>query len=167
MNPNSIVVAIIAAVFTWRIYNRVRRSIGRQPLQPKRLMARVIIFAVIALVLLVFSWRNSNLLMGLGAGLVLGVLAALAGLKLTQFETTPEGKFYTPNKYFGGALAILLVGRLVYRLMVLSNLSNNSAPPPAFLQSALSLLVFGLLAGYYVAYYSGVLARSRTTAAVP
>jgi len=30
------------------------------------------------------------------------------------------------------------------------------------MQSALSLCVFGLLAGYYMAYYIGVLARSRT-----
>jgi len=55
-----------------------------------------------------------------------------------------------------------LVGRLVYRFMVLSTFSNDPTRPPALMQSALSLCVFGLLAGYYMAYYIGVLARSRT-----
>ena len=162
INPNNLVPALLASFFAWRIYSRARRSFGRQPLQPKRLIARIVIFAVIACALLAFSIMYPRLLIGLGSGLVLGVVAALAGLSLTKFEATPEGRFYTPSPYFGAALTILLVGRLVYRLIVISNISQNPPQTPGLMQSALSLLVFGLLAGYYMAYYIGVLARSRT-----
>jgi hypothetical protein len=161
MNPTNYVPAIVTALFAWRIYGRVRRNIGRQPLQHKRLVIRIIIFAVVACLLLAFTVTIPRLLLGLSVGLVLGVLLALAGLSMTRFEATPEGRFYTPNRYIGAGLSVLLVGRLAYRLYVLSTISNSSAQVPGLMQSSLSLSVFGLLAGYYVAYYIGVLARSR------
>ncbi len=87
---------------------------------------------------------------------------AFVGLKLTNFETTAQGRFYTPNPYIGTALTVLLAARLVYRLIVLSNSSQNPTQPPPLMQSSLTLCVFGILAGYYMAYYIGVLARSKT-----
>jgi hypothetical protein len=103
-------------------------------------------------------------LIGLGGGLAAGVLLALVGLRLTRFEATPEGRFYTPNPYIGVAISILFVGRLLYRLFMLSTVSEKPMQAPPLMQSSLSFLVFGLLAGYYMAYYIGVLMRSRTTA---
>jgi hypothetical protein len=165
VTPNSLVPAIIASFFAWRIYARVRRNIGRQPLQPKRVIVRVILLAVVTCGLAVFcTMMSPRLLIGLSGGVVLGALLALAGLSLTQFETTAEGRFYTPNPYIGGGLSVLFVGRLVYRLFVLSANSNNPGAAPGLLQSPLSLCVFGLLAGYYIAYFIGLLAR---TPAVP
>jgi cytochrome b561 len=108
-----------------------------------------------------FSLLNSHLLIGLGVGLALGLPLAWVGLRLTQFEVTAEGRFYTPHSSIGVALTILLVGRLVYRIMLLSTISHNPTQSPAFMQSGLSFCVFGLLASYYMAYYIGVLTRSR------
>jgi hypothetical protein len=51
---------------------------------------------------------------------------------------------------------------MIYRVMVLSTTSLNPAQPPAILQSGLSFCVFGLSTGYFLVYYIGVLARSRT-----
>lgn len=44
-------------------------------------------------------------------------IAALGvyGLRLTRFERTPTGLFYTPNAHLGIALSLLLVLRLGYR----------------------------------------------------
>ena len=102
-----------------------------------------------------------RLLVGLGAGLALGVPLAFVGLKLTKFEATAAGRFYTPNPYIGSALTVLLAARLVYRLIILSTISQNPTQPPPLMQSSLTLCVFGILAGYYVAYYIGVLVRSK------
>jgi hypothetical protein len=101
------------------------------------------------------------LLLGLGVGLALGLPLAWVGFRLTQFESTPEGRFYTPNSTIGILLTILLVVRVAYRLMVLSPLSHDATQSPRLMQSPLSFFVFGLLAGYYMAYYTGVLMRSR------
>jgi hypothetical protein len=81
-------------------------------------------------------------------------------LQLTRFEFTESGHFYTPNLYLGLGLTSLLAGRIIYRLLVL----NSGAPSPGnsqpqFMQSALTLYLFGVTAGYYLAYYGGVLLR--------
>jgi hypothetical protein len=162
VNSTNLLPAVVVGVVALRMYGRMRRNIGRQTLQPKRLVARVVIYAVVTLVLAVFSLVNQRLLLGLGAGLALVVPLAFLGLSLTKFESTADGRYYTPNPYVGGALTILLAGRLVYRLIVLSNVSQNPTQPPPLMHSALTLCVFGLLAGYYIAYSIGVLARSRT-----
>jgi hypothetical protein len=155
-SPNFVPVAI-GALIAWRIFARMRRNIGRQPLQPKRMMTRIVIYGILTLLLAAFSVLYPRLLLGLGAGLALGVPLAFVGLKLTKFETTPEGRFYTPNPYIGSALTVLLAARLIYRLIVLSNISQNPTQSPPAMQSPLTLCVFGILAGYYVAYYIGVL----------
>jgi hypothetical protein len=164
MNSTNLLPAVVVGVVALRIYGRMRRNIGRQTLRPKRMMVRIVLYAVLTLVLAGFAVMNSRLLLGLLGGLALGAPLGWAGLRLTQFETTPEGSFYTPNPYIGGALSILLAGRLVYRLLVLSDISHTSTQPPALMQSPLTLCVFGLLAGYYMAYSIGILARSRTVA---
>jgi hypothetical protein len=162
VNSTNLLPAVVVGVVALRMYGRMRRNIGRQTLRPQRLVVRTAIYAVVTLALAVFSLMNQRLLLGLGAGLAIGVPLAFLGLSLTKFESTPEGRFYTPNPYIGGALTILLAGRLVYRLIVLSNISQNAAQAPTLMHSALTLCVFGLLAGYYITYSIGVLARSRT-----
>jgi hypothetical protein len=159
-SPNLVPVVVVSLV-AWRLYGRMRRNIGRQPLQPKRLVTRIVIYAVLTCLIAVFSVIQPRLLLGLGGGLALGLPLALVGLRLTKFEATPAGRFYTPNSYIGSALTILLAARLIYRLMVFSSISNNPAQPPAPMHSPLTFCVFGLLAGYYMAYYFGVLRRSR------
>ena len=51
-------------------------------------------------------------------GVTLGVALGLLGLRLTRFEITGEGMFYTPSAHLGVALSTLLVGRIVYRFLV-------------------------------------------------
>jgi cytochrome b561 len=160
--PNHYVVPLLfGGLIVWRLYARLRRNIGRQPLQPKRMVARIAIFAVVTCGLAVFSFTNQRLLAGLGGGVVLGLPLAWLGLKLTKFETTAEGQFYTPHSMIGAGLTILVVLRVAYRFMVLSNSSNIPGPQSRVMQSPLSLLFFGLLAGYYIVYYTGVLMRCR------
>jgi hypothetical protein len=125
------------------------------------MMLRIAIYVVLTCVLAAFSVMNQRLLLGLAAGVALGVPLAFLGLSLTKFEAMPEGFFYTPNPYIGSALSFLLAARLVYRMLVLSNISTNPAQSPALMQSPLTLCVFGILAGYYVVFSIGVLARSR------
>jgi cytochrome b561 len=97
----------------------------------------------------------------LGGGLLLGVPLALVGLRFTRFETTPEGRFYTSHPYIGITIAAVLVVRMFYRLTELFGSRSQFQRPPVMMQSALTLSLFGLLAGYYIAYNAGVLISSR------
>jgi hypothetical protein len=167
IDPHVLVPILLVCYIAWRMYLRVRRHIGRQPLQPGRLTYRIVIYCAIVLMIAASAaMRNLSLLTGLGGGLALGAALAAVGLRLTAFETTPEGQFYRPNTYIGVGLSALLIGRLIYRLMVFYDMAQIAGTPagPAsasLVQSPLTLLIFGLLFGYYVAYYGGVLMRSK------
>ncbi len=53
-SPNFVPIAI-GALFAWRIFGRMRRNIGRQPLQPKRMTTRIVIYACVTCLLVAFS----------------------------------------------------------------------------------------------------------------
>ena len=164
MTPSQLAPAIIIPFIAWRVYMRVRRNIGRQRFQPTRLKVRIVIFSVISGLIGLGTLAYPPSLAGLGGGLLLGVPLALAGLHLTRFETTPEGKFYTPNTAIGVAVIVLFAGRIGYRMVVLFIAPPMDQTPPALFQSPLTLVLFGVTAGYYIAYKAGVLIRGNKPA---
>lgn len=101
----------------------------------------------------------------LAGGLVLGVGLGVLGNRLTKFENTPQGLFYTPNAHLGIALSLLLVGRLLYRF-VMTGLPGAGAggPPPNPMASPLTMGIFGILAAYYVTYAIGLVLWRRRVA---
>ena len=152
---------LMMAFVLWGVYRRVRRNIGRQPLQPRRLVLRICIFTLISAVVGFAGLANPKVLLGFAGGFVFGVPLALLGLKLTRFETTPEGKFYTPNTHIGVVLSLLFIGRLAYRVLVIHDGFSSAQTPVGFGKSPLTLAIFGLLAGYYIVYFIGVLLHDR------
>lgn len=161
-HPSLVVYAGIAALVVWRLYSRTRRMIGRQKMSNRRTWIRIIFFSVLIAALLLGSavhpMHAAALLGGIAAGAALGWY----GIRLTRFERTPEGLFYTPNLHLGIALSALFIGRLVYRGVLLYSASaSNTFPSAEFSGSPLTLLIFGILAGYYVAYAIGLLLWRR------
>jgi hypothetical protein len=142
------------------MYRRVRRNIGRQSLHPRRAITSIIILSLVTVLLIGTSLQNTNLLLGLGGGLLPGALLGFVGLRLTRFETTNAGHFYTPNTPIGIGLSLLLVGRIAYRVMVIRDVSVASNHPPP-MQSALTFFILGLTIGYYLVYQAGLFHHSR------
>jgi cytochrome b561 len=105
-------------------------------------------------------------LAALVAGVVVGVALAWWGLRLTQFEKTGEGYFYTPNAHIGIALSVLLVARLGYRFFQMATLVGPDAARATheFGRSPLTMVIIGMLAAYYASYAVGIL-RWRASAA--
>jgi hypothetical protein len=162
MTPAQIVPAIVVPYIAWRVYVRVRRNIGRQAFRPNRLTTSIVIFTLLTALVASGALIYPPSLAALGGGLLLSVPLAMVGLHLTRFETSAEGKFYTPNTAIGIAVIVLFVGRMAYRLVVLFVAPpTNGLPPPALFQSPLTLLLFGVTAGYYIAYCAGVLVRGK------
>ena len=84
----------------------------------------------------------------------------------------PGGIFYTPNGYIGAVLSALLLGRLAYRFQVLypamqAAQADDANPFAAFQRSPLTFALFGVVIGYYLAYYVGLLMRSAALRAQP
>jgi hypothetical protein len=155
---------VFALLIPLALYRRFKRTFGRQPLVPARLIVRIVIFLLIA-VLLSVSARNF-VLQGLG-GVVIGVALALWGASRTRFETADGRRYYIPHTYTGIAVTLLFVGRLIYRIAQSSGAlaaAGDTAPtagPKAAMQSPLTMAIFFVLIGYYVCYYSWVLWKSR------
>ena len=156
MSSAHFVPILIVGLFAWSMYRRLRRNIGRQNLHPRRAITSIVILSLVSVLIAGTSLQNTNLLLGFGGGLLLG----FAGLRLTRFETTDEGHFYTPNTRIGVALSLLLIGRMAYRFWVLRDISTTPNPPPP-MQSPLTSFIIGLTVGYYLVYQTGLFIHSR------
>lgn len=153
--------AVIIVVFV--LYRRLRTHFGRQPIRLGRMRIRIVIMSCIAALLAVNSISMPRLLEGLLAGLIGGGLLAVAGLRLTRYQRSEGVTYYTPNPWIGGALSLLLVGRLVWRFMIAVPAAVHHATPahgPVLGNSPLTLAVLGLTLGYHAVYYFGIIRRS-------
>jgi hypothetical protein len=162
--PQALVTVVILALLAWRMYARIKRNIGRQRLSARRPWMTVIIFPVLLALLALGARAQPQVLAALAGGLALGIALGIFGFRLTRFEVTPEGRFYTPSAHLGIALSTLLVCRIVYRFVVygLPGAHLDQPNPPTPLNS-LTLFLIGLLGGYYVTYAIGLLRWSRAT----
>jgi hypothetical protein len=160
MTAPPVMPVLFGGLIAWGIYRRIRRNIGRQKLQPRRILFSIVIFSLVSVIFIGMSLLQMHLMLGIVGGLALGVSLGFLGLRLTRFETNDEGHFYTPNTHIGVALSLLFVGRLLYRFWVLRDVETASGHPPPF-QSPLTFFIFGLIAGYYIVYYVGLFVHTH------
>ncbi|MEO8080599.1 MAG: hypothetical protein ABI641_08715 [Caldimonas sp.] len=152
----------VALLVGWRLVSRVRRMVGRQRLSPVRPWLAVMLFPLLTALLLLTSLGHPALALALVAGTAAGTALGLYGLRLTRFEDTPLGLFYTPNAHLGIALTLLLVLRIGHRFVSMQLGSAAIGTPTAdFARNPLTLLIFGTLAGYYACYAAGLIRWQR------
>lgn len=162
MNTPTVVLLALTPLIVWRIYVRVRRMVGRQRSSRVRPWISVCLFPVLVVLLALASRHYPVALAWLAGGLMAGSLLAVYGLRLTRFERTGQGLFYTPNLYLGTALSLLLIGRILYRIIeVYAGGVPAAGDLSHFARSPATLAIFGTLAGYYVAYAVGLLRWRR------
>jgi hypothetical protein len=148
---------IVLPIIGWRLYRRVRSSIGRQTLSKVRPWITLAVFPLILLLIGYAGLAHPLSLLWLAGGVAIGVALGIYGLSKTVFENTPEGMFYTPNAHLGIALSVLFTARVFYRMFELYTLDPGMSPAPTdFARSPLTMAIFGLLAGYYVTYAFGL-----------
>lgn len=172
MDPRLLLPYVIAALIVWRVYRRMRRSFGRQRVRDGYMWFRIGLLSVVTVLLSLTIARDLPVLAGLLAGVACGAVLGYIGIRHTKFEVTREGRFYTPHTYIGLAVSALFLGRLLYRFL---QMYNGEMPSPAagqglataYQHSPFTVAVFGVLVGYYVLYYLGVLQRTRPPASLP
>ena len=165
MEQKLIFAIAFGALVLFALYRRVRRNIGRQAVQPRRMRLRVALLGVVAVMFALAAARDMQLLGGLLGGVAGGMLIGWFGLRHTKFEVGAHGRFYTPHTYIGLAVSALLIGRLAYRFLVIYPSMQAASradqdPLSAFSRSPLTLAIFGVLIGYYALYYTGVLRKA-------
>lgn len=162
MHSKLIAPILIAAVIGLRLYVRMRRSFGRQRVQPRRMTARITIFAVLGALLLLITRAAVPAVAALLAGCACGAALGILGLRHTRFESTSEGRFYTPHTYIGLAVTVLFVARIAYDFLLLYHGAPPTTGGPMALphESPLTLAASGAFIAYYLTYYAGVLRKS-------
>ena len=156
ITPTVVAYAIAVPLVAWRVYARFRRAVGRQRLSKVRPWITLTLFPLICALLVAGSFAHPLNLALLAAGLVGGALLAQYGLRSTRFEAIAGvGFFYTPNAPLGIALGVLFLGRILYRVIELREIAPGGTAPD-FARSPVTLAIFGLLAGYYIAYAIGL-----------
>ena len=171
MDFQSLIAVVVIALVILGVARRLRRTFGRQPVNETRLYLRTGILVLIAVVMLVASVRDPNLLGALIGGVSGGIALGYLGLRHTVFESTRQGRFYTPHTYIGVLVTALFLGRLLYRFATMSVGIQAPVPPSEnplamYGRSPLTVAIFGLLIGYYVVFNLGVLGKSRYPAMV-
>jgi len=155
------VLVLLGLFVAWRLFRRMRRLVGRQHFRPARAWLTLLFFPLLALFLLVTQAQHPLAAAAELLGLGIGVALAVYGLRLTRWEPTAVGLLYTPNAHIGIALTLLMAVRVLVRLI---QISSGSMPDPsgmAFVRSPLTLLIVGMLAGYYTGYAVGLLRRRK------
>jgi hypothetical protein len=158
------IILLLAALVIWRVGSRVMRLTMRQPVRPLSLRVRSAVLALVILLMFATTLKHPLVLEALLAGLAGGVAAGWFGLRGSTYENTPDGLFYTPHRGLGAAIALLFVGRIIYRGVQFANTPNlvsggglDAGPMAALGRSPLTMGLFGLFAAYVITYSIGVL----------
>ncbi|GLQ86888.1 DUF1453 domain-containing protein [Dyella flagellata] len=168
MEPHFSMPLVLIPVIAFAVWRRVRRQFGPQPIRRTRMILRIAILAAIAGLITLAVMHDLRLLEGLAGGVLAGAALGLLGLRLSRFEVHPvKGDCYVPNPYIGALVTALLLARLVWRFAMLGPAMQDptgATQPlhgPGIGQSPLTLLTFGLVVGYYVCYYGGLLVHHQ------
>jgi cytochrome b561 len=160
-SPGTFVMILLVPLIGWRLYRRMRRLVGRQPSRTWRHAFSVAFLPLVLTLLALGAWlaHREDTLLALAGGIAVGAGLALWGLRLTRFEKTDDGWFYTPNARIGIALMALLVVRLVYRAFELVGQSGLQPPNASqdMMRSPLTMVMLGAVLSYYAAYSAGLL----------
>jgi hypothetical protein len=170
MSPAIRAVLVAAAILfvIFRVYQRVRGSIGRQPLRQTPLMVRALLLLLVAGAALVLSSPSLLQLLYAFGGAVIGAGIAAYALSHPRIEQTNGRYFYIGHPYIGLGIVGLFLARLLFNLaMVYSELHSAAAQDRHAILARMESDPFTLgslllVASYYCVYSLGLLRRTRT-----
>ncbi len=166
--------AIFMAFVLFILYRRFRRNFGKQKLRPNYLIFRITVLCVLGALLLIPTFFSTELAIVTILGAGVGVGLALWAAKHTKFLREDGVLYYIPHTYAGMVVTALFVGRLGYRIFVMSqpHMMTGAAMDmnpgmgdfsgfSVIYHNPVTRAVFFILIGYYVYYYWYVLHESK------
>jgi hypothetical protein len=146
----------------------VKRFVARQRSRLWRHWLAALFFPLAFVLFALVAMHEPIALAALAGGAVLGAALGLWALRLTTYEHTGTEFHYTPNARIGIVVAFVFIARVLYRAVEIFGAGGlPRAPSHDFARSPLTLLVFGLLAGYYALYSAGLIRWRLAASADP
>jgi uncharacterized membrane protein len=151
-----VVAAVLAPLVLWRMYSRIRRLTTRQRSRTWRHRTTLVFFPLLVLALAAVSLQDgADRLAGLGAGLPVG---AMLGRRDRQDPVRADRRANSSSprtRRSAWRWPLLFMGRMAWRAYEFYAL--GSFAHHEFVTSPLTLVIFGVLAGYYMSYAFGLL----------
>lgn len=160
LSITTLALLVLTPLLVWRVYNRIKARMARQRSIVSRHYTGVLVFGALVIVPAAQLLDNPYNLGALVVGALGGIAYGVWGLKLTRFEDTPQGYFFTPNARLGIVMAMIFVARVLYIGVEIYANQGKGIPAPKLTDSPLTMLCVGLTAGYF-GYYSAGLLRWR------
>jgi hypothetical protein len=161
MVPTPVIALALAPLVLWRLYSRIRRLTTRQRSRTWRHRTTLVFFPLLLVLMGLASMGAPVALAALAAGIALGVPVGMLALKKSTFEKSGDEFYFTPHALIGFGVAMLFIGRMAYRAYEFY--LQGSFVQHDFVRSPLTLLVFGILSGYYMTYAAGLLRWRKGT----
>lgn len=161
MQITTIALIILAPLLVWRIYSRLKTQMARQRSIMSRHYTGLLVFAAMIVVPLSETLARPLSLAALAGGALAGIALGVTGLRLTRFEDTEQGYYFTPYERLGMAMALVLVARVLYIGVDIYLNKGTGIPAPHFTESPLTMLCVGLTGGYFGTYSAGLLRWRR------
>jgi membrane protein CcdC involved in cytochrome C biogenesis len=157
--------AIPVILILFIVYRRIRRTVGSQPFQPRKLKVRVGIFVAVGLLLLATGFLHPILWAADAAGLIVGGALAWLAIRHNQFEWRDNSLYYRTHTAIQAIVVALFVGRIAYRFLFagqqMSNAGDNQAQMQTYTRDPWTAAVFFILVAFYVGYYSYILRQGK------
>jgi hypothetical protein len=147
---------IVVPFVVWRVVVRLRRLLVRQRYSLAVQWARATSLAVLTIFIALVAIAENSSSLALAAGLAVGALLGAWGVRLTTFDDVDGALHFQPDRYLGLALALLLLGRLAWRLFA-GPLDQEGWTLAAFVRNPSTMLVFGLFSAHLIVYAIGLI----------
>lgn len=149
----------------WLYYRRIRRYFGRQPWQPRRTVARLLLLSLAAAGLTYLATVVPQVRLGMVLGVLAGAALGAFALHHTRIDVVEGRRYYTPNPWIGAGLSVLLIGRLAWRWA--SGAFSGGSEQSLQNASPLTLAIAAALIAYSLVHTGGLLLRMRALAPAP
>jgi hypothetical protein len=162
-----------AVLIGFGVYRRIRRTVGYQKLEPRRLIVRSVLFTVLGLMIVTLAVRHPIQLVGDAVGLIGGLTLAYYGIRHLKFEKREQGWFYRTHGIVEAIVLALFIGRVVYRIVELALIAPGATGPAPGAGGAganpygdisrdpLTSAVFFVLVSYYVRFFTYLLRKAK------
>jgi hypothetical protein len=161
MNLATLALLVLTPFLVWRVYSRLKTAMERQRSIESRHWTGLLVFTAMVVVPASELVTRAAMLGWLALGAAAGIGYGVWGLKLTRFEDTGEGYYFTPNARLGILIAMLFAARILYIGFEMYANQDSKLPTPRFTDSPLTMLAVGLTGGYFGTYSAGLLRWRR------
>lgn len=170
MQVQTLVTGAIVIFILYRVYLRVRRTVGWQQLNPVKMQIWTAVSIIVGSIFFLEGAIHPIGLISDAAGILLGFVLAYYGSALTRFEQRDGRWRFRPNAWMGSIVTVVFFGRIIYRIYEMYAAgSTGGASATARLASigydANSPWTTGLIMimfAYYVTYYINLLRKRKT-----